>query len=144
MTYAQQLQDPRWLAKSAALIERAGHRCQECGATKGRMNAHHTYYEPGRSAWEYPDEAFQVRCEACHEVHHLLEREAKRLLGALYCGGLMRVLDGIKDELRQQTGTADVPGSAVLRESVEDAWRILRTTQDHDEAVRCLRVIQRA
>ncbi|MFC6996389.1 hypothetical protein [Rufibacter roseus] len=36
----------------------------------GGLHIHHTYYQHGLLAWEYPDEALQTLCYICHEQTH--------------------------------------------------------------------------
>ena len=67
-TYASKMQDQRWRKKAATVKERAGHRCQDCGAEKS-LDAHHCYYANMRDAfepWEYPLSALRALCRDCH------------------------------------------------------------------------------
>lgn len=67
-TYASKLQDERWRKKAATVKKRAGHQCQDCGATKP-LDAHHCYYanmREGFEPWEYPLSALRALCRECH------------------------------------------------------------------------------
>ena len=71
MTYAEQLQQPEWNARRWEIIERAGLKCEECGTDKGPLHVHHKYYEKGKMAWEYPDEALICLCDHHHKLKHI-------------------------------------------------------------------------
>ncbi|MBH1513266.1 hypothetical protein A7Y00_19010 [Stenotrophomonas maltophilia] len=67
-SYSSKLQDERWRKKAAAVKARAGHQCQDCGATKP-LDAHHCYYatmREGFEPWEYPLSALRALCRECH------------------------------------------------------------------------------
>ena len=80
-SYQEQLADARWLRKKNEILERDNYTCTRCGA-KSHLNVHHLYYEKGKSAWEYPNDALVTLCRACHEYTHLKHN--------------MGILDGIK------------------------------------------------
>jgi len=82
LTYTEQLADPRWIEKRNAIVERDGHECRECGARR-RLEVHHTYYVPGRMAWEYPDDSLTTLCRHCHERAGDYARRIASLVGML-------------------------------------------------------------
>jgi 5-methylcytosine-specific restriction endonuclease McrA len=65
-TYQEKLQDDRWLRISQETRERAGNRCEDCGATGVEFNAHHRVYDRGKEPWQYPPENFVCVCRPCH------------------------------------------------------------------------------
>lgn len=65
--YRDLLQRPEWKAKSKAVKEAAGHRCQQCGAG-GVLQVHHPKYVTGRKPWEYDD--LIALCVSCHRAIH--------------------------------------------------------------------------
>ena len=66
MKYSEQLRDPRWRELREKIIERAGHKCENCDSEEKRYEVHHGYYIKGRMAWEYPEEVLYCLCEQCH------------------------------------------------------------------------------
>lgn len=80
MTYAEQLEDPRWKTRRDEILVLDGFECQYCKKDYN-LNVHHLYYVKGRMAWEYPDSALIVLCIDCHEIAHerIKARKQKRL-----------------------------------------------------------------
>lgn len=68
--YPKQLADGRWLRKKNEILERDNYTCTRCGATS-HLDIHHLYYENGKSAWEYPNDALVTLCRVCHKNTHL-------------------------------------------------------------------------
>ncbi len=66
MTYAEQLNDPRWKRKREKILTHADHRCQTCGVENESLQVHHSYYRNGLMAWEYPDGSLVALCDDCH------------------------------------------------------------------------------
>ena len=75
--------DDRWLRTAKRVRERAGHKCEECGEDKESLHVHHTYYERGRRAWDYPDESLRCWCTYCHGLFHDLKDQVNRLAGGM-------------------------------------------------------------
>ncbi len=69
MTYKQQLKSPEWKAKRQVILKRDGHCCTECDRNT-YLQVHHNYYEDGKLAWEYPNEALKTLCRGCHNKFH--------------------------------------------------------------------------
>jgi hypothetical protein len=69
-SWAEQCKDPRWQKKRLEIMERSVFECDNCGDKETTLNVHHTYYDKGLSAWEYPDESLKCYCEKCHEREH--------------------------------------------------------------------------
>jgi 5-methylcytosine-specific restriction endonuclease McrA len=68
-TYGRYLRSPAWRAKARAALERAGWKCQVCGADRWltRLDVHHNSYEClGREA----PEDLCVLCRHCHQLFH--------------------------------------------------------------------------
>lgn len=95
--YQRKLRDPRWQKKRLELLAKADWKCQEPGCRRWifqhtehvhippdveapSLEIHHLYYEWGRDPWEYPDDAFLVLCDECHEERQAIERHIKKEL----------------------------------------------------------------
>lgn len=50
------------------------------GGEPPTLTIHHLYYERDREPWDYPDNAFMVLCEDCHEKRQSVERELKKMV----------------------------------------------------------------
>lgn len=81
MKYSAQLKHPKWHAFRKDVYKRAKFRCQICGKQNTVLEAHHSYYEPSKMAWEYPPESVIALCNSCHsnKVH---EKPSKEMLNA--------------------------------------------------------------
>ena len=66
-SYYEKLKDPRWQKKRLEIMEKAGWRCRECGATDKTLHVNHSYYEKGLNPWEYPDHSLICLCARCHK-----------------------------------------------------------------------------
>ena len=67
--YAEYIETPGWAAKAQAAKQRAGQKCQLCGAKRKhvQLHAHHnTYQRLGREK----NTDLLVLCEPCHSKHH--------------------------------------------------------------------------
>ena len=67
--YAAYIETPGWAAKAQAAKQRAGQKCQLCGAKRKdvQLHAHHnTYQRLGREK----NTDLLVLCEPCHSKHH--------------------------------------------------------------------------
>lgn len=96
-SYSAKLRDPRWKRKSALVKDRAGHRCQDCGA-QARLEAHHCYYtsmSQGYEPWEYPLSAFRALCSSCHQTRPLPEIRARAFMAQLTQSQLAGLIDGL-------------------------------------------------
>ena len=67
--YKRALESPEWQQLSNTIITRDHGKCQVCGATT-ELRVHHKYYIKGRTIWNYPSDALQTLCEACHTRYH--------------------------------------------------------------------------
>ena len=94
--YQRKLKDPRWQQRRLHLFQSANWECQEpacerslktefCGEPPASLHVHHLYYERNKDPWDYPDEAFMVLCDSCHEYRAECERAAKRELAMRLC-----------------------------------------------------------
>jgi len=70
MTYAEQLQDERWIEKREEIKTRDFGMCQNCMSCRN-LNVHHKKYVKGLMAWEYPDWFLITLCQRCHEKEHI-------------------------------------------------------------------------
>jgi len=66
MKYQDQLKHPNWQAFRKEVYKRAKFRCQLCGKQHVGLEAHHSYYESGKMAWDYPPESVIALCNTCH------------------------------------------------------------------------------
>lgn len=76
MTYEQQLKTKEWYYVRDRVLQRDMHMCVKCGAGKfsvAELNVHHKYYEKGKMAWQYPDEALVTLCGKCHKAFHFVK-----------------------------------------------------------------------
>ncbi len=67
MPFEEYRRSPEWQARRAAALERAGFRCQTCGAYDRRLDAHHNSYA------RYGTESvfdLVVLCARCHALFH--------------------------------------------------------------------------
>jgi 5-methylcytosine-specific restriction endonuclease McrA len=67
--YGLHLMSPAWRATARAALERAGYKCQVCGADRwfARLEVHHnSYANLGRE----PPEDLCVLCRHCHRLFH--------------------------------------------------------------------------
>jgi DNA-binding transcriptional LysR family regulator len=69
-SYAAQRADPRWQRMRLDAFQRDDFRCRCCGNNEAELHAHHSYYERGKAAWEYPLESIITYCHGCHEAEH--------------------------------------------------------------------------
>lgn len=69
MNYKDQLKQPEWHKKAALIKLRDNNCCTKCGSYS-YLHVHHTYYEHGLLAWEYPDESLTTLCSICHIEAH--------------------------------------------------------------------------
>jgi 5-methylcytosine-specific restriction endonuclease McrA len=67
--YSKQLETKEWYSKRFEILERDRNTCQQCGCKKN-LHVHHKWYEKGRMAWEYENDALITLCKPCHEKVH--------------------------------------------------------------------------
>jgi hypothetical protein len=67
-SYFDLLRDPQWQKKRLEIMERDRFKCKRCDCDDKTLNVHHTYYEKGKSPWEYPAYSLHTLCEECHEI----------------------------------------------------------------------------
>ena len=67
--YKEQLEHPLWTKKRNVILERDNHQCVLCGSSSD-LQVHHTRYEKGNKAWEYPNAALVTLCKECHQKVH--------------------------------------------------------------------------
>lgn len=81
------LRDPRWQVKRGEILKARNYRCEDCGATRTRLEVHHGYYRVGRMPWEYPDAALHVLCSDCHGgVHQGGDSPTRALISGIASG----------------------------------------------------------
>lgn len=90
-TYWEQLRHPFWQRKRLEILQRDNFTCATCRSTTKTLNVHHSYYEKGKSPWEYPDESLKTLCEDCHGLNHGVMADIKRQLSALDTHTLIQV-----------------------------------------------------
>ena len=67
--YQKELQDKRWKELSLSVMKRDNFQCALCGS-KNNLNVHHTEYQTGKKAWEYPTSVLITLCSDCHTKVH--------------------------------------------------------------------------
>jgi hypothetical protein len=82
-SYWELLRDPRWQKKRLEVMQRENFTCEECGDVSQTLNVHHSYYEKGKSPWEYPSESLHCLCETCHSEVEMERRELAQQIGRL-------------------------------------------------------------
>ncbi len=65
--YKEYMQTEHWRDTREAAICRAHDRCQVCGDTEGKLNAHHNTYV---NLWDEQPEDLVVLCRECHVIFH--------------------------------------------------------------------------
>lgn len=68
-SYYSYINSSRWSKKRKAAVERAGFKCEICGA-KARLEVHHLTYS---TLGNEPPEHLQVLCEDCHCNRHEID-----------------------------------------------------------------------
>jgi hypothetical protein len=74
MTYAEQLQHPKWQACRLEILQREKFACYTCGDKETTLHIHHREYEKGKLAWAYPKDNFQALCKHCHQLAEFLKK----------------------------------------------------------------------
>lgn len=74
---------PEWQEKRLRIMERDGFKCRSCGDATTQLQVHHSYYDPGKKPWEYPDQSLKTLCKPCHENISGWLRLIRELLGWL-------------------------------------------------------------
>jgi hypothetical protein len=100
-----QYKHPEWQKKRLEVIEKAGFKCQDCGATGKTLNVHHSLYLRDRKVWDYPIALLRCLCEECHEVRHRHLNVIRMGLGVLN-PKLMKQADGYIRGLMMRNGRA--------------------------------------
>jgi len=79
--YEYRRNDLRWTKKTLEIKDKFGDHCQKCNKKRGDgayrwIVIHHKYYIEDREPWDYPDEAYQILCNYCHNKidHSLIPR----------------------------------------------------------------------
>ena len=65
-SYHEYIQSVQWKQRAAAMVARAGFRCERCGSPRD-LNVHHKTY--ARLGNEQADD-LAVLCRACHQKEH--------------------------------------------------------------------------
>lgn len=90
-TYRAKLNDRRWTEKARTVRQRAGNRCQDCGATDRRLDVHHCWYKYGLEPWQYPFDALRSVCRECHRAREAEEHDF-RCLNAQFARDELRTI----------------------------------------------------
>lgn len=85
MTYEEQLKDQRWIDLRNEVVLRDCGICQRCMSSK-HLNVHHTFYENGKKAWEYPMKSLVTLCYECHKLEHNIEDEDPMISAGIRIG----------------------------------------------------------
>ena len=68
------LKKKEWKNKRKEIFQILGKVCSKCGNTK-HLQVHHKYYLPNVLPWDYPNDAFLVLCQSCHEKEHNISND---------------------------------------------------------------------
>lgn len=98
MTYADKLRSPKWQRKRLEILERAGWKCQSCGATDKNLQVHHLVYSK-RDPWDYADDCYQSLCDECHAIRQELSDKASNALKLALKNVSTERMDKIANEL---------------------------------------------
>lgn len=79
-TYAVKFKDPRWQKRRLEVMNDFGWHCQMCMDSDTTLHVHHRYYRRDTDPWDYPDTAFAVLCETCHEEETPRRKAAQQRL----------------------------------------------------------------
>jgi len=82
-SYADKLKDPRWQKRRLHVLESAGWKCEDCGASDLPLHIHHCAYIRGFDPWQYGDDLLMVLCEKHHEERQKLEDGLRVALGRI-------------------------------------------------------------
>jgi 5-methylcytosine-specific restriction endonuclease McrA len=102
MTYKELLKDPRWQKKRLEVFERAGWKCEWCGAKDNTLHIHHKYYDFQLKPWEYPSESLACLCEDCHWEFNMRLKSIKEMMGKLDLGNICMLQIRCGELLEQQ------------------------------------------
>jgi len=80
-TYAEQCKTMEWYTLKDRLMHKANYMCTQCGNPNERLEIDHIAYVPGRKAWQYTDDYFQVLCSPCHRRVTAERKKAKESNG---------------------------------------------------------------
>lgn len=73
LTLREQYRHPEWQRKRLEVLQRAGFKCEGCGAADQQLHVHHKRYVKGRMVWEYDSDELDALCEGCHEEEHAIK-----------------------------------------------------------------------
>lgn len=94
--YSEKLKDPRWQRKRLEILQRDDFRCRSCERNDKTLHVHHSYYENGKSPWEYPDDALLTLCVDCHSNVTEKQIELARALASLEPGQIDQVIGYVR------------------------------------------------
>ncbi len=113
-TFAEQIKHPNWQKKRLEVMEAAGWRCENCGATSTTLNVHHKQYIKGRMYWEYERHELECLCENCHKAHHEMQDGLKAMLAEVdlreafaLIAGFHHASDWVNEDNKDQARSAD-------------------------------------
>ena len=85
--YQDKLRLTQWRVRRLDILERAQFACEKCRASGCDLHVHHLYYEADRDPWDYPDDALQCLCVACHSFETAKQRgetgDPRAMIGGL-------------------------------------------------------------
>ncbi len=123
MNYAEQLRDSRWIERSEQVKTDAGRRCEECGEDDKGLDVHHSYYQNGLMAWEYPDEALHCLCHECHEIRAQEERELLKAVHCLKRWQIYELAKHIRTMMEGQPQSTLAPVMPQFRREMKRGWQ---------------------
>jgi 5-methylcytosine-specific restriction endonuclease McrA len=79
--YQQYLQSSQWKNKRRKVLQRAGYKCEKCGANGSSLQIHHLTYE---RIFNERSSDLQAVCDRCHRRLHGIKPWWIRLLKKLF------------------------------------------------------------
>lgn len=114
-SYAEKLKDPRWQKKRLEILEKEDWQCWGCGGTEKTLHVHHLFYRKKTDPWDYPDEAYAVLCEGCHETRQALEQRFDELFRSkLQTAVLKQLVQGCENAGRKIVNECAVVAADLL------------------------------
>jgi hypothetical protein len=82
MDYKEKLNQPKWQKRRLEIMQKAGWKCEKCGADKEQLHVHHVDYSSGGpNPWDYEDQHLQCICATCHTLTHIGKERIFKFIG---------------------------------------------------------------
>lgn len=94
--YWQKLRDPRWQKLRLKILERAGWKCEDCGATESNLQVHHCCYRKDADPLDYNEQDLRCLCEDCYIERRIVEEQLKSVFARIALDDLREFSDVIQ------------------------------------------------